>query len=243
MRRAWMIALALVFSVGCSTDEAAPAVTAEPAIEDASEPEPEPRAEPQTDPEAAVRATVVLVPLKSFPDDLLDAVEARLRDELAVEVVRHEAIPLPAAAYYEPRKRYRAEILLDHLDALELAIPGGVDGPVKVLGLTEVDISTTKGDIPDWGIFGLGNTPGRACVVSSKRLKRKPKNRDHVRKRVSVTAVHEVGHTFGLPHCEEHARVCVMLDAQGGIENTDATTGALGPLCRARLERLAPLGG
>ena len=32
-----------------------------------------------------------------------------------------------------------------------------------------------------------------------------------------------------------------MLDAQGGIANTDASTGEPGPQCRAQLERSAPL--
>jgi hypothetical protein len=32
-----------------------------------------------------------------------------------------------------------------------------------------------------------------------------------------------------------------MLDAEGGITNTDDSSGAPGPSCRAKLDRLAPL--
>lgn len=181
-----------------------------------------------------IRARVVLVPLRDFPEDLTVAVEDALRAEYEVEVVRHEAVPLPKSAYYPPRKRYRADELLDFLDGFVDADEGAA--PVKVLGLTEVDISTTKDPYPDWGIFGLGRLGGATAVISSRRLKRRPKNREHVRFRVATTAVHEIGHTFGLEHCGEKQARCVMLDAEGGIENTDASTGHLGPGCRKKLE-------
>jgi archaemetzincin len=56
--------------------------------------------------------------------------------------------------------------------------------------------------------------------------------------RVATTAVHEIGHTFGLPHCDEHEAHCVMLDAEGGIENTDTSSGTLGPGCSTKLDAL-----
>lgn len=183
------------------------------------------------------RAVVYLVPLGPFDARLLDAVEQGLTAELQVEVRRLPQHPLPKAAWYAPRRRYRADTLLDHLPTL---IP---DEPTstRILGLTQKDISTTKGKFEDWGIFGLGNMPGQAAVISSHRLKRRAKNRAHVRKRVVNTAIHEVGHTLGLDHCTEHARKCPMQDAEGGIANTDASTGHLGPECRAELDREMPL--
>lgn len=191
----------------------------------------------------SVRAKVILVPLREFPDDLMLAVEQGLRDELDVEVVRHEPVTLPEDAYYAPRKRYRAEKLLVFLDGfVDEARAAGESGNIKILGLTEVDISTSADPYPDWGIFGLGRTPGEVAVISSKRLKRRAKNREHVRFRVSTTAIHEIGHTFGLPHCDEQALECVMIDAEGGIENTDASSGKLGPGCRMKLDYLAPPG-
>jgi hypothetical protein len=56
-------------------------------------------------------------------------------------------VDLPAQAYYEPRRRYRAEKLLPFLQE---KLPGDGD---RILGLTGVDISTARGSIEDWGIL------------------------------------------------------------------------------------------
>ncbi len=177
---------------------------------------------------------VVLQPLGArFPEDLAAEVGRRLTDEYGLAVTIRASVELPAAAYFPKRGRYRAEKLLDFLDETLGDAPAGT----RILGLAEVDISTTKEPHEDWGIFGLGELPGRASVLSSFRLKRGAKDRAHLRRRVANVAVHELGHTLGLPHCEEHAARCVMLDAEGSIANTDSTTGHLGPACRALLAR------
>lgn len=238
MRR---LAAALLLLAACGQPDAvvapdpspAPNSSAEARVVKTDAPESEPT------PDAAAeshRGVVILVPLRSFPDDLLDEVEETLERELAVEVRRHDPVPLPKSAYYKPRRRYRADKLIDHL----LTFAEGEPETTRVLGLTEVDISTTKGKFKDWGVFGLGYAPGQSAVVSSFRLERKAK-REKVLFRVANTALHEVGHTFGLQHCEE-AR-CPMQDAEGSIENTDGSTGHLGPECQAELDDKAPLGG
>ncbi len=230
--------LALLLLAAC---EATPAVEAasEPAptaAADVAESSPTPQPAPAAD-SAQTRGVVYLVPLGRFEAGLIDAIEEALRAELQVEVRRLERQPLPKAAWYAPRRRYRADKLLDFLPTL---IPDEPES-TRILGLTQKDISTTKGKFEDWGIFGLGNMPGQAAVISSFRLKRKAKGKAHLRKRVTNTAVHEVGHTLGLDHCTEHAQKCPMQDAEGGIANTDASTGHLGPQCRAELEREMPL--
>lgn len=73
---------------------------------------------------------------------------------------------LPKEAYYKPRNRYRADKLIR---ILRSEAPNGYD---KIIGLTNRDISTTKGKYEDWGILGLGFKPGKSCVVSTFRLKK-----------------------------------------------------------------------
>lgn len=190
-----------------------------------------------------IRAVVLLVVLTdprpgaaAFPPALVDAVEAELQRVYQVEVRRIDARVLPRSAFTAPRRRYRADRLLEFLGE---QIPAGAPARTRVLGLTTADISTTKDGFKDWGIFGLGELNGTAAVVSSHRLRRKAKDAEQLRWRVTNTAVHELGHVLGLDHCEEPR--CVMLDAEGGITNTDDSSGAPGPSCRAKLDRLAPL--
>jgi archaemetzincin len=184
---------------------------------------------------AGTRGTVLIVELGPFPDDLKAHIEDALRDELQVEVKHLDSMPLPKSAYYKPRHRWRADTILDVLNEEH----GDEPATTRVLALTASDISVTKEPFADWGIFGLANSPGEAAVVSMFRLKRKAKDRAHLKFRLASVAVHEVGHTFGLPHCEEEQ--CAMLDAEGGIANTDTGTGKLGPSCRARLDDAFPI--
>jgi archaemetzincin len=216
------------------TVAAAPAVV-EPAVEPAAvEPAVGPAVEPAPAP-PTIRGEVVLVALGPFPAAQLDAVEEHLKTYAAVDVRRLEPLALPQEAWTAKRKRYRAERLLDFLEA---QIPG-TPRTTRILGLTAVDISTSKPPHDDWGIFGLGNMPGQAAVVSTFRLKRKARDAAHVQRRLNNTALHEVGHTFGLDHCTE--ALCPMQDAEGSIANTDAANDRFGPECAAELEAGFPL--
>jgi archaemetzincin len=122
-------------------------------------------------------------------------------------------VELPAEAYYQPRRRYRAEKLLRFLDK---RLPA--DG-WRILGLTATDISTSKGAYVDWGVLGLGEMPGKASVISSFRCKKKARDSHHATIRLAKVAVHEVGHTLGLPHCPNLG--CLMEDALGKVATVD----------------------
>ena len=143
----------------------------------------------------------------------VDEVVAALRAFFPIDVRVLDCQELPKAAYYAPRRRYRAERLLDYLHE---RMPE--DG-WRILGLTAKDISTTKGRFPDWGVMGLGELPGTATVISSFRCRKKVRNAAHARERLAKVAVHEIGHTLGLPHCP--TRGCLMEDAMGKVVTTD----------------------
>jgi archaemetzincin len=178
-----------------------------------------------------VRRSVQLTVLGSFPEAATSQIEEALRQQLSVEVLPTERRELPAEAYYAPRKRYRAEKLLSALEARQRKHLGQ-------LGLTEVDISTTKGKVKDWGVFGLGVIGGDSAVISTHRLRRDNPSAEVYRFRIVTSAVHEVGHMLGLDHCTEPH--CLMNDAEGSIRTVDTSTGALGPTCQAALLKLAP---
>jgi archaemetzincin len=172
--------------------------------------------------------TILIVPLGRVPDVEVRTVERALASFYSrrIEVAPDRA--LPRAAFYPPRNRYRAERLLKDLEARAPA------RALRVLGLASVDISTTKGNVQDWGILGLATIDGRVGVLSSFRCRRGAKNAHHVAHRLGKTAVHELGHTFGLEHCPN--RGCLMEDGQGTVSTTDRECHLCAD-CRAKLAR------
>lgn len=113
---------------------------------------------------------------------------------------------MPASTYYEPRNRNRADALISWMN--NMAKPNEI-----YVGITMQDISTSKGNIADYGVMGLGYCPGKACIVSSYRLK----NKQHFFKLV----IHELGHNMGLSHCPVAS--CYMRDAKGGDPTAEET--------------------
>jgi archaemetzincin len=161
---------------------------------------------------------VSLVPLGEVKQAYLDRVAEELQARMAVRVRVEPARALPPEAYYAPRRRWRAEKLLEHLEA------NPPEGAWKVIAVTEAEISTTKGEIQDWGIAGLGSIGGLGCVVSVHIYKKHSKSRAALLRRLGDLAVHEFGHTLGLEHCE--VKGCVMADAKGkAIRSADRSSG------------------
>lgn len=166
---------------------------------------------------------IAIQPLGKVAPDVIQVIGQNLKALYRVEV---EVLPqrdLPAASFYKPRARYRAEKLLDWL---EKETPVGF---TKVIGITASDISTTKDEVFDWGIFGLGQINGRPCIVSTFRLGRGVP-RAKMLFRTGDVAGHEAGHTFGLQHCASPH--CMMNDAEGKIQSVDESTRRLCDECR-----------
>ncbi|MBN1206526.1 MAG: hypothetical protein JXB05_16690 [Myxococcaceae bacterium] len=178
----------------------------------------------------APQRVVAIVPLGAVKQEYLDRVAREIQARLEVQVRIEPRRELPAGAFYTPRKRWRAEKLLEAIDASPPA------GAWKVVAVTEAEISTTKGDIFDWGVAGLGSIGGPSCVVSTHIYKKHSKTREALLRRLGDLAIHELGHTLGFDHCETKA--CVMADAKGkAITSADASSGQY---CAQCLERLLP---
>ena len=163
---------------------------------------------------AAARKILYIQPLgDELPSADAALVATAIEGVIGWEVRVLERMPLPADAFYEPRRRWRADKLLDVLDA---RLPA--DG-ARILGLTGADISTTKGDVFDWGVLGLGRIDGASGVISLFRCRKGARAAAHARERLAKVAVHEVGHTLGLDHCPN--RGCLMEDAAGRVATCD----------------------
>lgn len=160
------------------------------------------------------RNVIYVQPLgAALPEADVNLVRQALGGILGIQVQMLARVDLPKQAFYPPRRRYRAERLLTYLNT---QLPS--DGAF-ILGLTAADISTSKGRFKDWGVLGLGEMPGTACVISSFRCHKRSLNNDHARQRLAKVAVHEIGHTLGLQHCPTEG--CLMEDAQGLVATCD----------------------
>ncbi len=144
---------------------------------------------------------------------------------VTVEVLPEK--PLPKAAYYKPRDRYKADDVLDAITSQEPA------HAQKILALTTRDISTTNEKADDWGIMGMGQLGGRACIVSTFRLRKGNAGDALFTARLVKVVNHELGHTWGLDHCPEAG--CLMQDAKGKIATVDGESGKPCGKCSATL--------
>lgn len=148
-----------------------------------------------------VQKVIVIQPLGSFKTEQAKNVFMAIKT-INPNVVLRENISFPEKSYYKPRNRYRA-------DSIIKSIKNNIGNDSVIVGLSNLDISTTKNGIKDWGVMGLGFMPGKACVVSDFRLSVKNKNNQFYK-----LVLHELGHTAGLPHCS--VKTCLMRDAEGG---------------------------
>jgi len=181
---------------------------------------------------------LLIVPLGEVSPTVLDSINEALYAVYKVVITTNAAIDLPDNAIVKIKTtRYRADSLLVFLE--EIRKKEGYD---YVMGITEVDISTTKrikdGSIKepvstyiDWGIFGLGYRPGRASVISTYRLQQ---NSPHYYARIKKVAVHEFGHNLGLPHCVD-TDTCVMRDAAERLQTIDMVGDELCYVCKKKL--------
>ena len=109
----------------------------------------------------------------------------------------------PDYAYNLKRRQYLASKILNELKKIK------VDNINKVLGITDVDLYARGLNF----VFGQAELGGRNCLISVIRLDPKfygyKYNENLFYDRILKEAVHELGHTFGLRHCDD--RKCVMV--------------------------------
>lgn len=143
---------------------------------------------------------IVLQPLGNFKTEQAKNVYHKIQT-INPNVVLRANIPFPKNAFYPARNRYRADTIIK-------TIKDNVGKDSVIVGLSNSDISVTKGKNKDWGVMGLGYHPGKSCVVSNFRLSKRNKEVQFYK-----VVLHELGHTEGLPHCP--VKTCLMRDAEG----------------------------
>jgi archaemetzincin len=162
---------------------------------------------------------VVVVPMDGPPASEIVQLVVDLRRE-EVHATLTDPVALPASAYDRARGQYRAERLL--------AAAREFDGR-RVLGVTARDIYAEGLNFA----FGIADSPGRAAVISLFRLRIGADDLTS-RGRAVKEAVHELGHTLGLRHCDDPR--CVM-HFSNSLVDTDRKASRLCERCLLQASR------
>ena len=165
------------------------------------------------------------------PPHDLEVVRAHLARVFGARVAVEGWTDRPADAYDERRRQHSSSRILAWLAGR------APQGGTKMLGLTDVDLFIPVLTF----VFGEAQLGGRVAVVSAARLREPgvgPRASALRLARLAKEAVHEVGHTFGLVHCDVPR--CVM-SRSFGLGEVDEKNDRLCRDCLIRLEDAASL--
>jgi archaemetzincin len=137
---------------------------------------------------------------------------------------------LPSEAFSVERSQFLASAILAGMSSPQ---PGDT---VKTLGVTDVDLY-----VPDLNfVFGLADAARAVAIISLCRLREEfyglKCDVELFRNRVAKEAIHELGHSFGLAHCQNSQ--CVMFFSNSLID-TDNKEKDFCPDCRRQLSLTA----
>ncbi|MGA3087268.1 MAG: archaemetzincin family Zn-dependent metalloprotease [Terriglobales bacterium] len=167
---------------------------------------------------------VHLLPIGNVDDELLWNLRPAIEDTFHVSCKVFSSRLDPEFAFHGERQQYHSSEILFRMQSL-------VTGDSwRVLGVTAVDLY-----IPILTfVFGEAQMGGPCAVVSSHRLRQEfyglPPDTDVFRHRVIKEAVHELGHTVSLTHCDDYR--CAMAPSHA-VEWIDLKESTLCTGCQA----------
>jgi archaemetzincin len=176
---------------------------------------------------------IQLLPFGSVPPELLAALRGGLSREFAMPCELLEPEPDPLFAYNLTRQQFHSTEILAALT--RRASPDDC----RTLGITLFDLY-----IPILTfVFGEAQLKGNCAVVSAHRLHQEfyglPADENLLRERLLKEAVHELGHTLTLSHCEDYQ--CVMSPSHG-VEWIDLKSSHFCRACRSSVNSRANVG-
>ena len=133
----------------------------------------------------------------------------------------------PSFALDASRQQYYSTAILQRLERAS-------DPDARVLGVTAFDLYVPVLTF----VFGEAQLDGNCAIVSTARLSDEfyglPPQSELMRERLVKEAAHELGHTFGLRHCQDWR--CVMSSSHG-VELLDVKSADFCPSCRKPVQQ------
>ena len=139
--------------------------------------------------------------------------------------IRPETLDI-SFAIDDRRQQYYSTAILQKLEK-------SADPHARILGITTCDLYVPVLTF----VFGEAQLEGNCAVVSTARLNEEfyglPASEPLLRERLVKEAAHEIGHTFGLRHCNDWR--CVMASSHG-VERLDVKTADFCRACRKPID-------
>jgi len=173
---------------------------------------------------------ILILHARGVDTDILSTVRNSLVNAFpgsSCEIARG-TFPVPKEAYDPARNQYNSSIILSKI--LEYVVSSEAD---RILGMTDADLYVPRMNF----VFGEAQYLGKAALISLHRLRPEfygqPASKELFKERAVKEAIHEVGHTLGLGHCENP--YCVMFFSLH-IGMTDRKERTFCEKCRNKVE-------
>lgn len=130
-------------------------------------------------------------------------------------------------AYHPRRKQYSSSTILDGLKTIKNKECD------RLLTIVDVDLYMPELNF----VFGEADFQVKIAVISTVRLPRRfyglPKDNQLFLERVTKEAIHELGYTYGLPHCSDQK---CMMHFSNSLRDTDFKSYSFFQNCKKKLE-------
>ena len=141
------------------------------------------------------------LPLGDVKKERIESVKLAVEIELKVNIQLVEREILPRQFHNNLRKQYSAAHILNHL------VQKHMFSSIKIVAFMKEDLYLLPLDY----ILAVTDSTQHVALISTARLK----DMD----RIIKATLHEIGHLFGLEHCETED--CIMFPTQGDVKLID----------------------
>jgi archaemetzincin len=174
----------------------------------------------------AVDAPIVLVPVGTLDEPLLDKISKTLAETFQRTTTVHRSLPVPKYAFNPTRGQYHSAAILKRVETLRVAEWD------SAIGIVDVDLFVPE--VPF--IFGEADRSTRSAIISITRLRPETgsgeSKKELTYKRLVSEAIHQIGVIRGLAHCPNNR--CVMFFS-ATVQDTDKKGMSFCANCRKRL--------